>query len=285
MSTVDGASTGGAVGRVVRTVVPLLAGLAVLALLLAACGDSTGDSDAAGEVVPEPSDIDLGGIDVLLLGDSLSMQAEPEIRDLADRHRYRIRISATSGHTPCDAEDTLAAVLADDPPDLIVLAYAGNSWLYSSCLGGQGQSLDESVEQYRIVLGRMIDDIEAANVGVGLVGGPDWPANVLAPEVHDAVRELAEERSLGFVDGGRWVTPDRTWSETVPCRPDEPRCDDGRVRVHLRGGTETLDVHFDCESPGWTVAGNEPCPVYSAGGYRYAVAIDTLIEDLAGSMS
>lgn len=232
--------------------------------------------------MPELVAADLGGVEVLVLGDSLSMQAEPEIRAVADAHGYSVSVEAVSGHTPCDGLGALEAALAGEPPDAVVFAYAGNSWLYSACLGGPTQSIDESVDRYREILGDMIDDVEAAGSPVGLVGGPVWPANALAEPVHDAIRGLARERGVGFVDGGRWVTPDRRWVETVPCRDAEPGCVDGRVRVHLRDGTEEQDVHFDCDAPGWTIAMNEPCPVYSAGGHRWARAIDDLVLEIAG---
>lgn len=257
----------------------VLTGVVVAAALLAACG-----SDApVVETVPEPGAADLGGRTVLVLGDSLTMQSEAELQALADDHVYGLEVFARSGHTPCDAEAVLDAALADDPPDLVVLAYAGNSWLYSACLGGEGQTVDESVDRYREIVGSMIHDVREADSTVGIVGGPVWPANSLAEPVHDALAELARDRDVAFVDGGRWVTPGRTWSETVPCRPDEPGCVDGRVEVHLRDGFEEHDVHFDCDVAGWRIADDVPCPGYSAGGYRYARAIDGLIVDLAGS--
>lgn len=265
-------------------------GLRVLALLLViglaalACGTGLVGGDEL-ETVPEPGDADLGGLRVLVLGDSLTMSAEREMRDLAFRHGYRLRVSAASGHTPCDGLPALEAALGDRPPDLVILAYAGNSWLYSTCQGEPGQSEADAVERYREVLGAMIDDVATTDGLVGLVGGPVWPANTLAPAVFDAVRGLAEDRAVAFTDGGRWVTPGRRWRETVPCRPAEPGCEDGQVRVHLSSGTESRDVHFDCDAPGWQVALDLPCPVYSAGGHRWARAIDELVLELAGTAS
>lgn len=255
----------------------VLLAVAFLGAVLTACGSAS----PTVETVPEPGEADLGGARVLLLGDSLVMQSERELAALADLHGYELSVFARSGHTPCDAEEVLAEALAAEPPEIVMLAYAGNSWLYSSCLGGEDQTVDESVDRYREIVGAMIDDIRASGASMGLVGGPAWPANTLAAPVHDAVRLLAGEREVPFVDGGRWVTPDRTWSETLPCRRDEPGCEEGRVPVHLEDGFEEHDVHFDCAVAGWRIADDEPCPAYSAGGYRYARAIDGLIVELA----
>jgi len=112
--------------------------------------------------VPEPVAVDLYGPRVLVLGDSLAMQAKRELRAFADLHRYRLEVSATSGHA------------------------------------------------------------------------------------------LRRPGAVG-----------------------------GRVAVHLRTGTEAEDVHFDCESPGYAIGDNEPCPLYPAGSYRYAYAIDALVRRIA----
>lgn len=219
---------------------------------------------------------------VAVFGDSLTMESGREIDALAAAHGYRVTRYARSGQTPCDGLAGLDEVVAG-PPTIVVFAYVGNNHLYSGCLGSDGQTVAEADARYRELLTSMAARASAAGSKVGFLGGPAWPGNDLAAEVYDTVRSIADERGDPFVDGGRYVTPDRTWSATVPCEPDEPGCTDGRIAVHLAGTGFPEDVHFDCASPGYALGENVPCPVRSAGGHRFALALDDLIRDLGAS--
>lgn len=219
---------------------------------------------------------------VVVFGDSLVMESGREIDAIAADHGYRVTAFARSGQTPCDGLDALDRVVAD-PPAIVVFAYAGNNHLYSGCLGSDGQTVAEADARYRELLTAMATRAADAGSKVGFLGAPAWPGNDLAAAVYDTVRSIADERGDPFVDGGRYVTPDRTWSATVSCEPDEPGCTDGRIAVHLADTGFPEDVHFDCASPGYALGENVPCPIRSAGGHRFALALDDLIRDLGVS--
>lgn len=271
------------------------AAIVLLALsLLAACSGSGGGMSrsererraAAAKLplVPEPVPADLQGRTVALFGDSLITESQGALQRLATANRYRLRIHARSGATPCDGTGPLADELAKpakDRPDVVILAYAGNTWLYSPCFGTEGQTTRQAVARYRMLLESMVDDATAAGVKVGVLGGPAWPGNDLAPLVFDIERAVATEHDVPFVDGGEYVTPHRTWTDALPCRADEPVCDDGIFNPHLTGTAVAQDVHFDCDDPDFAVGRNRSCPVYSGGSFRYAVSIDRLIQDAA----
>ena len=88
-------------------------------------------------------------------------------------------------------------------------------------------------------------------------------------------RELAAEApNVEFVDGGALITPERDWSRTAPCLPDEPCTgpEVGGVRHNVIRSADT--VHF-CPVPNSV---SDPCPSYSSGAYRYASTIADAIE-------
>lgn len=225
---------------------------------------------------------DLDGIRVVIFGDSLISESSGEMAKLADAGNYRVSFHAKSGQTPCNGLDALTEELRD-PPDVMVFAYAGNTRFYSECLGPPSQTFAQANARYKELLTTMVAQSLDKGVRVGLLGGPAWPHNELAPMVFETVKNLAADLKVPFLDGGIYVTPNRTWSATVQCVKGEQRCHDGQVDVHFAEGEFEDDVHFDCPVPGYLIADNMTCPVYSAGSYRYAYAIDELIRTVAAS--
>jgi hypothetical protein len=83
-----------------------------------------------------------------------------------------------------------------------------------------------------------------------------------------ALREIARDQDhLWVADTGSAVAADgRTFTATLPCRPDEARyCRDGRVEVRSFDG-----IHFDCHGRHDETGA---CIGYSAGGRRFGEAI------------
>ena len=91
---------------------------------------------------------------------------------------------------------------------------------------------------------------------------PDYPRRLAA-----AVRDLAvTDGLLHVVDTGTSVaTPGRRFTRSLPCRPGEPFCHDGRVVVRATDG-----LHFDCHG---TPDATMECSGYSAGARRFGEAL------------
>lgn len=207
---------------------------------------------------------------VLLVGDSLLVEATPHVRDLAERNGVTVEVRARKGTAICDWLAAVPGLRSRFRPQAVILAFSGNN-LTPCVKDARGRALQGSS------LGvRYYADIEAMSgrlqgVAVYWVQPParQWwsrGAQAVTAAYVDATRWRKDARLL---DGGALISPGRVWSATQPCLPEEP-CTGPRVagvRHNYVRGPDGL--HFCPSSPRFTAT----CPTYASGAYRYARAI------------
>jgi hypothetical protein len=243
-----------------RSRAPLTAGVVALVLLTLVLGilAASGRRDAR---VSHSSR-------VFLFGDSLALQASPYWLDLMHKAGFNAEQGSIAGTNTCDWFDTMRRIRDSYRPTVVVFAFGGNA-ITPCMLDSRGHSLVGAAFNKKFH-----DDTERAltifrpAAHVYLVSPPAMfdGDNRFAP-TYQAI--AASHSNVSFVDGGRILTPGRIWQKTLPCNPGEA-CNGPTVN-----GTRTVvvrapdRVHF---CPVKTAFG-APCPVYSPGGYRYALTI------------
>ena len=118
------------------------------------------------------------------------------------------------------------------------------------------------------------------------MGGPyrprtDYPGGNVSNDVFAAMRQLAQDTGVAFVDGGKDITPYRVGYTTARCLPGietGDRCGTaGPGRNQIRG----TQVEHLCPYPANVFLGT--CNIYSSGSVRLALAILGGIEQLRGA--
>jgi GDSL-like lipase/acylhydrolase family protein len=235
---------------------PLIAGLAVLVVL----------AGLLAWVASAPSD---SRPRVLLVGDSLVLQAAPYWVPMMQRAGYDVVQLSYAGTNTCDWFDAMRRQRSEFDPDVVAIAFGGND--LTDCMrhaDGSQLTRAEFRAKYR-------EDTETAleiwddDVAVYLVSPPAmFDGDRRFAPTYEAI--AASRANVEFVDGGRLLTPCQDWRRTAPCLPDEPECtgpvEHGVATNVVRSPDE---VHF-CPVPNDAGA---RCPVYSSGGYRFARTI------------
>jgi hypothetical protein len=224
----------------VRRAVAIAAVVASCALGLAACSDD-----------PES---------IALYGDSLTVDAIPALEFMTVDNDQQLVGQWFDGTAPCDFIDDITQRLDDSPPEMVVLAFAGNN--VTPCVGGlTGDALGD---KYEADAEAVVAAAAEAEVPVVLVGPPAMADPSFEPrsaQVRERFAAVADRHdNVSFVDGREYLSPDG-FSETLACLDGEDEakgCIDGQIAVRNADG-----VHWD-----------EPGPDgYSAGSYRWAQAI------------
>lgn len=220
------------------------------------------DASAAVSARPRPR--------ILLVGDSLLVEATPHVKRLADKAGVAVDIQARKGTAICDWVGAMPGIRARFKPQIAVLAFSGNN-LTPCVKDARGRGLQGSSLGVRYYY-----DIEAMS---GRLNGLEvfwvqpparkwWTqgAQAVTAAYADATRWRPDAR---LIEGGALISPGRVWSETQPCLPEEP-CTGPKVsgvRHNVVRGADGL--HFCPSSPGFTAH----CDRYASGAYRYARAI------------
>ena len=177
------------------------AGLAVIGLAIAGCGDD--DDDAVGGTVPlfggtvpaggpaidlTPSGSDDGGgRDVVVIGDSITVAAAPQIVAGATAIDADVTVLAevgrriTFGTQPPAGTDVLAEVLADDDPDLVVVALGTNDI-------GKYSTIEEYAGQVEELVDLLPEDQPLVWINTYLSESPDDSAALQRRRARDAQR-------------------------------------------------------------------------------------------------
>jgi hypothetical protein len=157
-----------------------------------------------------------------------------------------------------------------------VITFTGNSLTDCMSDGAGGHLVDEAlVEQYRDDVGILVAKARAVGARVVLVGQPfraaEFDADLEVNGINDLYRSAATEEFVSFVDAGAAVeTPDGLFTERLPCTEYDVDCaSDGTTVVRGDG------VHF-CP-----LVGHNPCPIWSSGAFRFALAIASAVDDPA----
>ncbi len=147
------------------------------------------------DLTPSPSGGD-GGRDVVVIGDSITVAATPQIMAAAEEIDADVTVLAevgrriTFGLEPPSGTDVLAEVLADGDPDLVVVALGTND------LGKYG-----TIEEYATEVDELVellpDDQPLVWINTYLARSPDDSATFNA-----AVLETLGERGTATI--GRW---------------------------------------------------------------------------------
>ena len=208
---------------------------------------------------------------VLLLGDSLAEEAEEFLPGLLGDVQFATL--TLGGTAPCD---WFTNDLQPSPTTVIVVSFHGNS--LTSCMKDEaGNYLRKGalVAKYANDLGYLLDKAATGGALVLLVGQPvdrmlDDGTYGVVPALNELYQQLAAERGLHYVDAGASVeAPDGGFAQQLPCSPDDLQCGaDGMNAVRSDDG-----MHL-CPGPTPT----SPCRSYSAGAYRYALAIARALE-------
>ena len=186
------------------------AGLAAMALTVGGCGDD--DDEAAGGTLPlfggtVPADgpaIDLtpsqsdggGGREVVVIGDSITVAAAPQIVDGATAIDADVTVLAevgrriTFGREPPAGTDVLAEVLEDGDPDLVVVALGTNDI-------GKYTTIEEYAEQVDELVGLLPEDQPLVWINTYLSRFPDGSSAFNA-----ALLETLSDRGTATI--GRW---------------------------------------------------------------------------------
>ena len=184
---------------------------------------------------------------VLVYGDSLIEQATPYLQS-SDQ------IRAFGGTALCDWVDKMARAATVEQPSMMVVEFVGND--LTPCMQGY-QTPDQVRAKYEADMARLKQLVDAPILWVGPPAFRDRAPAALG-------LYSSEQR---FVDAGDAVLADGAYTDTLPCLADEGQiqgCVNGRIRVRASDG-----AHFATSGSG-----------YSAGGRRFADAIDKAIRTL-----
>ena len=184
---------------------------------------------------------------VLVYGDSLIEQASPYLRTTD-------QVRAFGGTALCDWVDKMARAANAEQPSVMVVEFVGND--LTPCMQNY-QTPDEVRAKYEADMARLKQRVDAPILWVG------------APAFRDSAPATLGLYSSEpkFVDAGEAVLADGAYTDTLPCLADEGAiqgCVNGRIRVRASDGK-----HFATSGSG-----------YSAGGRRFADAIDNAIRKL-----
>jgi hypothetical protein len=221
-------------------------GLVVLVIVVALAAfawfASSSSSTSTGPATPSKS-----RGPVLVYGDSLIEQATPYLQS-SDQ------IRAFGGTALCDWVDKMARAATVEQPSVMVVEFVGND--LTPCMQGY-QTPDQVRAKYEADMARLKLLVEAPILWVGPPAFRDRAPAALG-------LYSSEQR---FVDAGDAVLADGAYTDTLPCLADEGQiqgCVNGRIRVRASDG-----AHFATSGSG-----------YSAGGRRFADAIDSAIRKL-----
>jgi len=222
-------------------------GLIVLALV-GALGASAWLAALSSSSTPTPRPTASGSRGpVLIYGDSLIEQSTPYLQSTD-------QIRAFGGTALCDWVDKMARAAAVEQPSMMVVEFVGND--VTPCMQSY-QTPDEVRAKYEADMARLKQLVDAPILWVG-----PPPFRDRAPA---ALGLYSSEPR--FVDAGEAVLADGAYTDTLPCLADEgwvQGCVNGRIRVRASDG-----AHFATSGSG-----------YSAGGRRFADAIDAAVREL-----
>ena len=213
---------------------------------------------------------------ISLFGDSLAHQARTAF---AAQLARRSRITSTVGTFPmtalCDFLPAITADLVQHRPGVLVLEFSGNSG--TACLRvragtlptiGSNGWLTHYLDDLRDVLAvARTTDTTVVWATAPPVSPSQFSSNY-PRTLAAAIRKLAATNDLlHVVNTGAALTADgRTFSHTLPCRPDEVAyCQNGRLVARADDG-----LHFDCQGIPDPLGA---CVGYSAGARRFGEAI------------
>jgi hypothetical protein len=212
---------------------------------------------------------------IAIFGDSLTFEATKYLQTLFDASPgFETQEHSLPGTAICDWFPQMEDVRDTFDPHVVAFQFVGNDIL-PCMVNPDGSQLPkpEYLRRWRRNTRHAIELFDPS-VTIYLIGAPEMGDH--DNRVYDIFADIARDYpNTRFVDGGRLVSPNRTFAATLPCRDDEP-CTGPTVHGVRQNVVRTWDeVHFcpDRDSFG------KPCPVYSSGAYRFAI---TMFEAVTG---
>lgn len=211
---------------------------------------------------------------VTIYGDSLTVEAEPYLARIAAEQKVALTVEAYPGTAPCDYLPVLRADLATRPPDVVVLAFSGNSFV-TCMLDASGNPITGAaiVAKYRADVEAAVDAAHVARRPIVLVSPPVARGRESEWRELDAIyRRLAATRpGTHYLDAGGDIAPHGRFTERRACLRVETTlpeasatCRSTRSRIEVRGAD---GLHFCGDPP---APAPLRCPGYASGARRYA---------------
>lgn len=217
--------------------------------------------------------------EIVLFGDSLAWEAQPYYDKLVEVTGQSILGYGSFGGTAiCDWFDKMKAVAAKYAPAAVQIEFSGNA--LSPCMQGYEAGTDAYYAKYRADTEAAIAIFVPTGAHVYLVGAPitrhqqeSDPAWNRLNEQYAAIA-AADPTHVTYVDAGAAVeTPERTYTDTLPCVPVEP-CEGPVVdRVASNIVRSPDGTHFCPVATGNEEGVINGCSVYSSGAFRFAYAM------------
>jgi hypothetical protein len=250
----------------------------VAAMSFTAC--SGGRTTAGTQVSEDPAR-------VALFGDSLAWEAQSYFSDLVKSRGDTAVTYTRSGTAVCDWLSTMRSVEARFRPMEVELEFSGDA--LTACMRAYPPPSAAYFQKYRADTLAAIAIFQAGGAHVFLIGAPinrDDTSVQNWDRMNGQYAAIAEADSahVTYVDAGTAVEgPGQSFTATLPCLRNEPCTGpvvDG-VRynvVRAPDGGHFCPVEKD---PQLGIIG--PCPVYSSGAYRYAIAMAAALSTPASS--
>jgi hypothetical protein len=216
-----------------------------------------------------------------LFGDSLGYQAEPYLDTFfTQTHEYAVSNYTYGGTATCDWLSTMARASAERP-QVAVFVFSGNA--FTPCMDGVNAGSPQYYDLYTNYTAQAIGIFSAVGAHVFLVGTPvDETPAAGWDHLDDIYRQLAQANPLAvtFVDAGASVETARggfTWA--LPCISIEPSCGPGGSNI-----VRSPDgIHFCSDGTPASRGVTGPCDKYSAGAFRFALAMAIAVTQYAYS--
>jgi hypothetical protein len=252
----------------------------VVALAAGSAGGAGGSAPSSEATTPVSADVgapvpphDSQPPTVTLFADSLGFEATDVVASALAGHAH-FESSSFPGVAMCDLVGALRRA-PEQAPDVAILQFSGNS--LTDCMRGpDGQLLDDSavVDKYAADVEQVIRILRSRGSRVYLAGSP---RTALSPRTQDintiyawtAMNWKARGEPVRYFDAASPVlNTDGSFAARLPCLPGETAAEgchpDGTIDVRSPDGTHFCPVE---------TAGKVACPVWSAGAYRFGMAI------------
>jgi hypothetical protein len=224
---------------------------------------------------------------VALFGDSLAWEAQSYFSDLVETRGDNAVTYTRSGTAVCDWLSAMRSVEARFRPTEVELEFSGDA--LTACMRAFPPPSPAYFQKYRADTLAAIAIFQAGGAHVFLIGAPinrddtsvqNWDRM----NGQYAAIAGADPAHVTYVDAGAAVEgPGQTFTATLPCLMNElctgPVVDGVRSNiVRAPDGGHFCPVEKD---PQLGMIG--PCPVYSSGAYRYALAMAAALPARASS--
>lgn len=293
--------------RRLQLVAMVAAAAMVLSLFVGVISALSGNDDASQPDTDEADDpLTPTDPDVILYGDSLAVESAFHFQAelIFENADLEVVPAPEPGMAICDFAEIIERDLADEPPEVAVLTFAGNN--RTECVQGEdgegltGEALASQYAEDAEAVTELLVDRDVQVLWVGVPPSPGLPGGA-SQQIDQEYRDLVEDwsdRAPGMIHyspvGDVVAGPDGEYVERLPCLEDEGdeldealeevegelddiddvRCVDGEIRVRSDD-----EIHF---CPVEREDNELLCPTYASGARRYGEAMAEAALELLG---